>query len=171
MLDLTFSKLQSHIDHFNHLPDFILLLIFNRISDVKALGWCCVISRLFHSLVPQVDNVVVRVACVFSDDDSSSSSLFAPAISSSSNKSRNPFSNLFRFVFGGITRFIFFRLLRSVALLKDFNEIRFLRIELPSGELGIEDGVLFFREDVEFFDFMGFLCVCFPRKFLGLWVC
>ena len=21
------------------------------------------------------------------------------------------------------------------------------------------------------FDFMGFLCVCFPRKFLGLWVC
>ena len=29
---------------------------------------------------------------------------------------------------------------------------------------------LFFGENVELFDFMGFLCVCFPRKFLGLWV-
>ena len=27
---------------------------------------------------------------------------------------------------------------------------------------------LFFGENVELFDFMGFLCVCFPRKFLGL---
>ena len=26
----------------------------------------------------------------------------------------------------------------------------------------------FFREDMELFDFMGFLCVCFPRNFLGL---
>ena len=24
---------------------------------------------------------------------------------------------------------------------------------------------------MELFDFMGFLCVCFPRNFLGLWVC
>ena len=104
MLDLTFSKLQSHINHFDRLPDSILLLIFNRIGDVKALGRCCVVSHLFHSLVPQVNNVVVRVACVFSDDDSSSSSLLAPAISSSSNKSHNPFSNLFRFVFGGIVK-------------------------------------------------------------------
>ena len=36
---------------------------------------------------------------------------------------------------------------------------------------------LFFGENVELFDFMGFffffffLCVCFPRKFIGLWVC
>ena len=29
---------------------------------------------------------------------------------------------------------------------------------------------LFFGENVELFDFMGFLCVCFPIKFLGLWV-
>nr|POE97463.1 f-box protein [Quercus suber] len=102
MSDLTLSEPQSHIDHFDRLPDSILLLIFNRIGDVKALGRCCVVSRCFHSLVPQVDNVVVRVDCVISDDDSSSSSLSSPAISSSSNKSRNPFSNLFRFVFGAI---------------------------------------------------------------------
>ena len=52
MSDLTFLKAQSHIDHFDRLPDSILLLIFNRIGDVKALGQCCVVSHRFHSLVP-----------------------------------------------------------------------------------------------------------------------
>jgi|UniRef100_A0A2N9GSN4 hypothetical protein len=163
------------IDHFDRLPDSLLLLVFNKIGDVKALGRCCVVSRRFHCLVPQVDNVVVRVDCVISDDDSSSSAINSSSISSSSDKSRNPFSNLFRFVFGGFVKPIqvisqFLSPKRpsgssngSSALLlgedgeveqggvthhsptqvlKNFNEIRFLRIELPSGELGIEDGVL-----------------------------
>ncbi|KAK4271863.1 hypothetical protein QN277_020493 [Acacia crassicarpa] len=161
------------VDHFDLLPDSLLLLVFNKIGDVKALGRCCVVSRRFHSLVPQVENVVVRVDCVISDDDSSSAA-------ASSDKSRSPFSNLFRFVFGGIVKPLqaLGQLLgpKRVAtssgpsssstslavgseedgegdqggvthhsptqVLKNFNEIRFLRIELPSGELGIEDGVL-----------------------------
>ncbi|KAM3739565.1 hypothetical protein ACB098_08G032500 [Castanea mollissima] len=94
MSDLTFSEPQSHFDH---LPDSILLSIFNRIGDVKALGRCCVVSCRFHSLVPRVD-------CVISDDDSLSSSPSASAISSSSDKSRNSFSNLFRFIFGRIAK-------------------------------------------------------------------
>ncbi|KAG2688972.1 hypothetical protein I3760_09G117400 [Carya illinoinensis] len=165
------------IDHFDQLPDSLLLLVFNKIGDVKALGRCCVVSRRFHSLVPQVENVVVRVDCVISDDDSSpSSSSSSP--SSSSDKSRNPLSNLFRFVFlgtvvkpyqfltqflggpkrpsssgsssspslflaedgevdqGGVTHH------SPTQVLKNFNEVRFLRIELPGGELGIDDGVL-----------------------------
>lgn len=163
----------SPIDHFDRLPDSLLLLVFNKIGDVKALGRCCVVSRRFHSLVPQVENVVVRVDCVISDDDSSSSA-------ASSDKSRGPFWNLLRLVFGGIVKPIqtlgqFLGPKRpssstsssstspSLAVgsdsasddadagvthhsptqvLKNFNEIRFLRIELPSGELGIEDGVL-----------------------------
>ena len=80
MSDLTFSKPQSHFDY---LLDSILLLIFNRISDVKALGRCCVVSRRFHYLVPQVDNVFVWVDCVISNDDSLSSSLSTLTISSS----------------------------------------------------------------------------------------
>lgn len=170
------------IDHFDRLPDSVLLLVFNKIGDVKALGRCCVVSRRFHTLVPQVENVVVRVDCVISDDDSSSAS-------SSSDKSRGPFSNLFRFVFGGIVKplqalsqFLGPKRASSSSssssafgsgsgsgfgslavgtdddggeidqagvthhsptqVLKNFNEIRFLRIELPSGELGIDDGVL-----------------------------
>ncbi|RYQ81886.1 hypothetical protein Ahy_B10g100480 [Arachis hypogaea] len=168
------------IDHFDRLPDSLLLLVFNKIGDVKALGRCCVVSRRFHSLVPQVENVVVRVDCVISDDDSSSSA-------AASDKSRGPFSNLFRLVFGGIVKPLqalgqFLGPKRASSslgsssgpgpsssassslavgseddgdadqggvthhsptqVLKNFNEIRLLRIELPSGELGIEDGVL-----------------------------
>ncbi|XP_022140089.1 F-box protein At5g46170-like [Momordica charantia] len=171
--DSIFSFNSASIDHFDRLPDSLLLLIFNKIGDVKALGRCCVVSRRFHCLVPQVENVVVRVDCVISDDDSSSSS-------SSSGKSRGPFFNIFRFVFGGIVKPLqalgqFLgqtRVSSSLAsssspsslavgseedgeidqggvthhsptqVLKNFNEIRFLRIELPSGELGIDDGVL-----------------------------
>ncbi|KAF9683737.1 hypothetical protein SADUNF_Sadunf04G0045500 [Salix dunnii] len=161
----------SKIDHFDRLPDSLLLFVFNKIGDVKALGRCCVVSRRFHSLVPQVDNVVVRVDCVISDDDTSSSSSIKSHSSSSSG-----FSSIFRLVFGGISK-PFQALTQllgpkvnsrngngpslSVAtdddmeldqaavthhsptqVLKNFNEIRFLRIELPSGELGIDDGVL-----------------------------
>ncbi|KAL2930639.1 hypothetical protein RDABS01_036049 [Bienertia sinuspersici] len=171
------------IDHFDRLPDSLLLLVFNKIGDVKALGRCCVVSRRFQSLVPQVEHVVVRVDCVISDDDPSSSA-------SSADKSRSPFANLFRLIFGNI-----FKPLQALGqllgpkrsgpgaglgaspalsasssspsallvgngvddeegeqggvthhsptqVLKNFHEIRFLRIELPSGELGIDDGVL-----------------------------
>ncbi|RZC45945.1 hypothetical protein C5167_038887 [Papaver somniferum] len=175
----------DEIDHFDRLPDSLLLIVFNQIGDVKALGRCCVVSRRFHELVPQIDNVVVRVDCVISDDDAS-------ATAASSDKTRSVFSNLIRLVFGGI-----FKPLQALGqflgprksspsssssstsssssisggvggnggngtlinddeemesggvthhsptqVLKNFNEIRRLRIELPSGELGIDDGVL-----------------------------
>ncbi|CAK9167850.1 unnamed protein product [Ilex paraguariensis] len=155
------------IDHFDRLPDSILLLVFNKIGDVKALGRCCVVSKRFHSLVPQVENIVVRVDCVISDDESSSSST-----SASSDKSRSPISCLLRLVccsiikpFQSLTQFLGPK--RPVGpsssslstddddldqngvthhsptqVLKNFNEIRYLRIELPSGELGIDAGVL-----------------------------
>ncbi|KAJ6724783.1 hypothetical protein OIU85_022680 [Salix viminalis] len=165
------------IDHFDRLPDSLLLLVFNKIGDVKALGRCCVVCLRFHSLVPQVDNVVVRVDCVISDDDTSSSSSSTKSHSPSSSSSG--FSSIFRLVLGGIvkpfqalgqligpkvnSRNGFFNSSLPVGttittdddtepdqagvthhsptqVLKNFNEIRFLRIELPSGELGIDDG-------------------------------
>ncbi|CAA0823725.1 F-box protein [Striga hermonthica] len=156
------------IDHFDRLPDSVILLIFNRIGDVKALGRCCVVSRRFHDLVPQVDNVVVRVDCVISDDDPSATSSSAAA-SGGSDRSRHPISSLFRVLFSGLLK-----PLQSLSqlithpsrrltlpddfdgntepsivthhsptqVLKNFKEIKLLRIELPSGELGIDDGVL-----------------------------
>ncbi|XP_054776459.1 F-box protein At5g46170-like [Prosopis cineraria] len=190
------------IDHFDRLPDSLLLLVFNRIGDVKALGRCCAVSRRFHSLVPEVENVVVRVDCVISDDDSSSSA-------ASSDKSRGPFSNLFRLVFGGIVKPLqaLGQLLgprraslstgsssssSSLAVgsedvegeqggvthhsptqvLKNFNEIRLLRIELPSGELGIDDGVFLkwradFGSTLDNCVILGASSVIHPRKSLN----
>ncbi|XP_074272512.1 F-box protein At4g18380-like [Silene latifolia] len=162
---------ETTIDHFETIPDALLLLIFNKIGDVKALGRCGVVSKRFHSLVPQVENVVVRVDCVISDDDSSTSSSSSSTSSSTSDKSRSALSNLVRIIFGNI-----FKPLQAFAshvinkrpmvngvdsdvaadrcdqggvthhsptqVLKNFTEIKFLRIELPTGELGIDDGVL-----------------------------
>ncbi|GMH31066.1 hypothetical protein Nepgr_032909 [Nepenthes gracilis] len=164
---------RDNVDHLDRLPESLLLLVFNKIGDVKALGRCCLVSRRFHALVRQVENLVVRVDCVISDDDSSSPSF-------SADKSHSPFASLFRVIFGNI-----FKPLQALGLLlcpkgscpapriglfssvlsmgnggddeeaeqggithhsptevlKNFNEMRFLRIELPSGELGIDDGV------------------------------
>ncbi|KAK6124056.1 hypothetical protein DH2020_042202 [Rehmannia glutinosa] len=167
--DLSCRIYPEPIDHFDRLPDSLILLIFNKIGDVKALGRCCVVSRRFHSLVPQVDNVIVRVDCVISDDDSSANSSSSSSASAASDKSRHPISSLFRIFFSGL-----FKPLQSLSqlitpsprrlpnsedfdseteqssvthhsptqVLKNFNEIKLLRIELPSGELGIDDGVL-----------------------------
>ncbi|KAG7574175.1 F-box-like domain superfamily [Arabidopsis suecica] len=85
----------QQIDHFDYLPDSILLLIFNNIGDVKALGRCSVVSKRFHSLIPQVENVVVRVDCVISDDDSSSILSDKPR----SVAAATPCSAIFRLVF------------------------------------------------------------------------
>ncbi|KAL4278807.1 hypothetical protein GQ457_03G035290 [Hibiscus cannabinus] len=165
------------IDHFDRLPDSLLLFVFNMIGDVKALGRCCLVSRRFHALVPQVENVVVRVDCVISDDDSSPSSSVKSRASGS-----GPFTNLFRLVFGGIVKPLqalgqflgperhslnkTFATSSSLSVglggggddgemdqggvthhsptqvLRNFSDLRSLRIELPGGELGIDDGVL-----------------------------
>ncbi|XP_072956293.1 F-box protein At5g46170-like [Typha angustifolia] len=160
------------IDHFDRLPDSILLVVFNRIGDVKALGRCCLVSRRFHALVPLVDYVVVRVDCVISDDPSPS-----PAAAGGGDKTRGVFSHLARLVLGGLVKPLqaLGHILgpsagtagarRSTSgagasssssagavsevshhspseVLKNFKEIRRLRIELPAGELGVDDGVL-----------------------------
>ncbi|KAL9307753.1 F-box protein [Arabidopsis thaliana] len=164
----------TSFDHFDLLPDSLLLLIFDKVADVKDLGRCCIVSRRFHSLVPFVENVLVRVDCVISDDDSSSSdenhrfSLNTASISDAGGAGGS-FSALFRLVFAPI--FKPFQMLGQILgpkrssssfdasfsaindeigvthhsptqVLKNFGEIRFLKIELPTGELGIEDGIL-----------------------------
>ncbi|KAJ0963219.1 hypothetical protein J5N97_028341 [Dioscorea zingiberensis] len=143
------------IDHFDRLPDPVVLVVLNRIGDVKALGRCCLVSRRLHALVPQVDSVVVRVDCVISDD-----------LSAAADKPRGVLSHLARLVLSGLVKPLHALghilgpqsssssspprhpassevLHHSPAeVLKNFKEIRRLKIELPSGELGVEDGVL-----------------------------
>ncbi|KZV58270.1 F-box protein-like [Dorcoceras hygrometricum] len=170
-LDLGSRLHPEQIDHFDRLPESILLLIFNRVADVKALGRCCVVSRRFRALVPQVDDVIVRVDCVISDDDS-----FSPGHSSSSvsvlDRSRYPIVSIFRLLFSGLVKPLHSLITHLIVpssgcqnasldedfecdseqicvthhsptqVLRNFNEIKLLRIELPSAELGIDEGVL-----------------------------
>ncbi|KAM3411665.1 hypothetical protein ACQJBY_003375 [Aegilops geniculata] len=175
-------------DRFDGLPDPLLLLIFNRIGDVKALGRCALVSRRFHALVPLVDSVLVRVDCVIPDDPASSSGSASPSSSAPSSptatasaRARGVFSQIARMLIGGIVKPIqalgqilshagsasdfpasaslssFRRSASSSSasappgdvshhspseVLRSFKELRSLRIELPAGELGMDDGVL-----------------------------
>ncbi|XP_024394769.1 F-box protein At5g46170 isoform X2 [Physcomitrium patens] len=116
------------------------------VSDIKALGRCCAVSSRFHSLAPLVDNVVVKVDCVISGEDNGLNA-----------RGRGIISHFVRFVVGTFVKPLLAlqhllgskkTILAEVSdhspseVLKNFKEIQNLRIELPGGELGIEDGVL-----------------------------
>ncbi|CAL9166053.1 F-box protein At5g46170-like [Musa acuminata AAA Group] len=164
------EKEEEGIDHFDRLPDSVLLVIFNRIGDVKVLGRCCVVSRRFHALALLVDDVVVRVDCVISDDPSSSPGAAGGSVS---DKPRGVFSHLARLVLGGLVKPLqaLSQILSASSctdatavsaaarksasaspseashhspteVLKNFKEVRRLRIELPDGELDVDGGVL-----------------------------
>ncbi|KAF3788848.1 F-box protein [Nymphaea thermarum] len=144
-------------DHFDRLPNSVLLLIFNKVGDVKALGRCCAVSRRFSSLVPQVDSVVVRVDCVISGDAAAGAASGDASTTGSGTKSRGVLGQLLRVLLGSI-----FRPIQAIQqmigskkvilaevshhspgeVLRNFREIRRLRIELPGGELGVDSGGL-----------------------------
>ncbi|KAJ7514343.1 hypothetical protein O6H91_23G040100 [Diphasiastrum complanatum] len=134
------------MDHFDLLPDSILLLIFNQLGDVKALGRCCAVSKRFHGLAPQVNDVLVKVDCVISGEETSLNA-----------KGKSFLSCFMRLFLGNIVKPLQAlqhwmapkkSTLTQIShhspreVLKNFNAITRLRIELPAGELGVEKGVL-----------------------------
>ncbi|XP_031490899.1 F-box protein At5g46170-like [Nymphaea colorata] len=157
----------SMVDHFDRLPESLLLLVLNRLGDVKALGRCSAVSKRFSSLVPLVESVVVRVDCVISgDDDDPAASIAAPASSSSAttaassagSKPRGVVAHLFKLLLSsiilrpiqviqqliGLKRVILAEVSHHSPgeVLRCFTELRRLRIELPGGELGVDRGAL-----------------------------
>lgn len=133
-------------DPFDLLPDSLLLCIFNRIGDVKALGRCFAVCRRFNSLVLQVEDVVVKVDCVISTDESNLSI-----------RGTGLLTHLYRVFVGSLVKPLhalqhFLTPKRCIIpeishhspceVLKNFKGVQRLRIELPGGELGIEDGIL-----------------------------
>ncbi|KAK1298723.1 F-box protein [Acorus calamus] len=131
---------EDAIDHFDRLPDPILVSIFNRLQDVKALGRCCAVSKRFHSAALQAESIVVRVDCVISGDSS-------PSTSSSSSSASEASTAAAR---GALHQILLPKkvVLAEVShhspgeVLRNFREIRSLKIVLPGGELGFEDGAL-----------------------------
>ncbi|KAL8523464.1 hypothetical protein ACS0TY_013427 [Phlomoides rotata] len=120
-------------DLFDLLPDPIFLLILNRVSDIKTLLRCRSVSKRFNSLVPQADSLLLIVDRVISADSggvSFLSSLFKSLLTSFhqlvslSPSPENPT-----------------RLPNSPSqILRGFDAITNLRIQLPAGDLRLGKG-------------------------------
>lgn len=124
------------MDGFDQLPDSLILLIFNSVSDVKTLIRCRAVSKRFNSLVPQADSLRLKVDCVISaesGDDSDSlllvflksiikslHQLVSPSPLPAPKQSQNS----------------------PAQILRGFDRVRDLEIELPSGDLRLEKGAL-----------------------------
>ncbi|PSR99987.1 F-box protein [Actinidia chinensis var. chinensis] len=123
-------------DGFDRVPDSLVLLVFNQISDIKTLIRCRVVSKRFNSLVPQADTLLLRVDRVVSAgelDDSDSllviflRSILKPLYDLVSPK---PLPDPTRCQ-------------KSPGqILRGFERIRELEIELPSGDLRLEKGAV-----------------------------
>ncbi|CAL9178655.1 unnamed protein product [Musa hybrid cultivar] len=146
-------------DHFDRIPDSLVLVIFNKLADIQSLGRSSTVSKRFNALVPLVHDVFVKFDRVVSVDGESDD-----ALSLSSPKPRNLFAHLLRLLLFAFLRP--FQNLQNIndgnkpllpqlsrhspaRVLKNFTHVRNLRIELPAGDVGTEDGV-FLKWTAEF---------------------
>ncbi|MCO5584283.1 hypothetical protein L7F22_038207 [Adiantum nelumboides] len=133
-------------DPFEKLHDCVVLQILNRIGDIRALGRCRVVSKRFCALALLVENVTVKVDCVITGEETALNV-----------RERGFLGHLFRFVVGRLVKPLqaFQHIMGSKKtvpadvshhspgeVLKIFKAIKNLQIELPGGELGVEDGVV-----------------------------
>ncbi|RWW70896.1 hypothetical protein BHE74_00021401 [Ensete ventricosum] len=140
------------LDEFERLPDSIVLLIFNKVADVRSLGRCSAVSKRFNSLVYLVNDVYLKIDHVVTIDGDCDDPL-----SPSSPRHRRVFSNFVKLILSTLLKP--FHNLRSTnggnkaivpqlshhspaQVLKNFAHVRNLRIELPAGEVATEEGVL-----------------------------
>jgi hypothetical protein len=123
------------MDGFDPIPDSLVLLIFNFVSDVKTLIRCRVVSKRFNSLVSQADSLLLKVDCVIPPESSDADSLSFPL-----TFIRSILKNFHKLVSHKPHPTRTHRsLLNSPAqILRGFQAIRDLEIELPSGDLKLE---------------------------------
>ncbi|CAL9180943.1 unnamed protein product [Musa hybrid cultivar] len=140
------------LDEFERLPDSIVLLIFNKVADVRTLGRCSAVSKRFDSLVFLVHDVYLKIDHVVTIDGDCDDPL-----SPSSPRHRRLFSNFVKLILSTLLKP--FHNLHSTnggnkpivpqlshhspaQVLKNFAHVRNLRIELPAGEVATEEGVI-----------------------------
>ncbi|KAF8411485.1 hypothetical protein HHK36_004037 [Tetracentron sinense] len=127
------SESEQQIDCFDQIPDSLVLLIFNQVSDIKTLIRCGAVSKRFNSLVPQADHLLLKVDCVISTDTSdwfllhllrsiyrSLQDLVSPKRLPIQTRCRNS----------------------PTKILGGFENIRRLEVELPAGDLRLEKGAV-----------------------------
>uniref|UniRef100_A0A0E0FUS6 F-box domain-containing protein n=1 Tax=Oryza nivara TaxID=4536 RepID=A0A0E0FUS6_ORYNI len=138
-------------DQFDCLPDPVVLLILNKLEDVRSLGRCAAVSKRFSGLVPLVSDVYVKIDRVVATDGDADD-----ALNLSSAKPKNIFSHFFKLMLFTIVKpFHSMRNLNGtgrplfplaqhspVHVLRNFSDVWNLRVELPSGDVGTEEGVL-----------------------------
>uniref|UniRef100_A0A0D9VTF8 F-box domain-containing protein n=1 Tax=Leersia perrieri TaxID=77586 RepID=A0A0D9VTF8_9ORYZ len=152
-------------DHFDRIPDSLVLLIFNRLADARSLGRCSAVSKRFNSLVPLVDDACLRIDRVITDaaDADDALGLAGPRPAGRGVISHllkamllavlKPFGHCdagFRGERGGVGKHGGFggggggaqQHHSPAQVLKNFSSIRNLRMELPVSDVGTDDGVL-----------------------------
>ncbi|XP_022997204.1 F-box protein At1g78100-like [Cucurbita maxima] len=133
------SSIRVAGDGFDSLPDSLVLVIFNFVSDVKALIRCRAVSKRFNSLVPHSDSLFLKIDCSISSDSESDS-----------DSDSVPTSNLFDFFQTTLQSFFYFMspvFLKSKSqkspaqILRQFHRIQRLQIEFPTKGLEVSRAV------------------------------
>lgn len=140
------------MDQFDRLPDSLILLILNKLADVRSLGRCLAVSKRFNVLAPLVHDIYIKIDRVVTVDGDSDE-----ALNSSTPKPRNLFSHFLKLMAftllkpfhhlrgpNGGSKPLFPQLSHHspAQVLRNFTHVRNLRIELPAGDVGTEEGVL-----------------------------
>ncbi|KAM0875247.1 hypothetical protein ACQ4PT_036936 [Festuca glaucescens] len=157
--DLLLAQLQGE-DHFDNVPDSLVLLIFNKLADARSLGRCSAVSKRFNALVPLVDDACLRIDRVISSDSADADD--ALGVSGGGAQRQRGGAGA---VFSGVLKTVLSAVLKPFGhcdagvrsghggskhaphhspaqVLKNFSSIRNLRMELPVSDVGTDDGVL-----------------------------
>lgn len=150
--DLLLAEAEGE-DHFDRVPDSLVLLIFNKLADARSLGRCSAVSRRFNALVPLVDDACLRIDRVITDgaaDAEDGLVLAGPrprAVLSHFLKAMllavlKPFGHCDAGVRSAHAGGKHAQHHSPAQVLKNFSSIRNLRMELPVSDVGTDDGVL-----------------------------
>ncbi|KAF9610351.1 hypothetical protein IFM89_022021 [Coptis chinensis] len=134
----TFDDFESHhlSDGFDQIPDDIILLIFNKLSDIKSLTRCRSVTKRFNLLVLQAENILVKVDCVVSSE--TGDSILLHVLKSLLQSLHDLISPKQRYNSSFPPR----NQSSPSEILRDFEKIKRLEIELPSGDLRLEKGIV-----------------------------
>ncbi|XP_043723496.1 F-box protein At4g18380-like [Telopea speciosissima] len=137
---------------FDQIPDSLVLIILNKLADIRSLGRCSAVCKRLNSLVPLVQDVYIKIDEVVTINGDNDESPYC-----SSHKPRNIISNILKYMFFSLMKpFHNMRnsnntnktLLPQVSqstldqVLKNFHHIQNLWIELPAADVCTEDGVV-----------------------------
>ncbi|XP_050227675.1 F-box protein AUF2-like [Mercurialis annua] len=125
------------MDGFDRLPDCLILLIFNSVSDIKTLIRCRSVSKRFNYLVPQTETLLLTVDRVISPESDTEPVLFT--LLKSLFKSIH---ELFKPDEEGEKLKLTVTQNSPAQILSRFDRILELQIELPAGDLRLEKGVV-----------------------------